>query len=130
MFSTSDYTIKIVEQTIALDADHEEIKLLSKRTIEKYKEKYNYIHFWLVQITTKLLIREKLDTSMFLCLRDSRFLEFNDSLIGMAENSFCGGLVHFDFIFKLYSLFKRQKYFRCFDLTLKLLTIESRLGLF
>ena len=40
MFSTSDYTIKIVEQTIGLDADHKEIKLLSKRTTEKLKEKY------------------------------------------------------------------------------------------
>ena len=96
MFSTSDYTIKTVEQTIALDADHEEIKLLSKRTIEKHKEKYNYIHFGLVQIAAKPLTREGLDTSLLLCLRDSRFLEFNDSLLGMAETSLCGGPVYFD----------------------------------
>ena len=72
MFSTSDYTIKIEEQTIALDANHEEIKLLSKKTIEKYKEKYNYIHFRLVQIAAKPLTREGLDTSLLLYLRDSR----------------------------------------------------------
>ena len=96
MFSTSDYTIKTVEQTIALDADHEEIKLLSKRTIEKYKEKYNYIHFGLVQIAAKPLTREGLDTSLLLCLRDNRFLEFNYSLLGMTETSLCGGPVYFD----------------------------------
>ena len=38
-FAATDYTIKTIEQTIALDADHEEIKLLSKRTIEKNKKK-------------------------------------------------------------------------------------------
>ena len=96
MFSASDYTIKTVEQTIALDADHEEIKLLSKRTIEKHKEKYNYIHFGLVQIAAKPLTREGLDISILLCLRNSRLLEFNDSLLEMAETSFCGGPVYFD----------------------------------
>ena len=76
--------------------NHEKIKLLSKRTIEKYKEKYNYIHFGLVQIAAKPLTREELDTFLLLCLRDNRLLEFNDSLLEMAETSLCGGPVYFD----------------------------------
>ena len=90
MFFTTDYTIKTIQRTIAFDANHEEIKLLSKRIIEKHREKYNYIHFGLVQIVAKSLTREGLDTSLLLCLRDCRFIEFNDSLLGMAEASLYG----------------------------------------
>ena len=84
MFTPTDYTIKTVEQTIALDAAYEEIRLLFKRTIEKYKENNSYIHFELVQIAAKPLTRERLDTSLLLCLKDSRFIEFNYFLLGMA----------------------------------------------
>ena len=93
---SSDYSVKTVEQTIPLSLEHEEIKLLSKKSIDSFKQKYNYLHFGLVQIAAKPLSREGLDTSLLLCLRDSRFLDFNDSLLGMVETSLCGGPVHFD----------------------------------
>ena len=93
---TSDYSIKTVEQTIPLSLENEEIKLLSQKSIDNFKQKYNYLHFGLVQIAAKPLSREGLDTSLLLCLRDSRFLDFNDSLLGMVETSLCGGPVHFD----------------------------------
>ena len=86
-----------MEQTIVLYTNHKKIKLLFKRTIEKHKEKYNYIHFALVQITVKPLTREELDTFLFLCLRDNKFLEFNDSFLGMAEISLCGGSIYFEY---------------------------------
>ncbi|PHT53575.1 hypothetical protein CQW23_08037 [Capsicum baccatum] len=93
---TSDYHISTVEQTIPLESDHEDIKLLNPRTIERRKHKHNYLHFGLVQIASKPLSREDLDTSLLLCLRDSRFLDFNDSLLGMVETSLCNGLIYFD----------------------------------
>ncbi|KAL3527334.1 hypothetical protein ACH5RR_011990 [Cinchona calisaya] len=95
-FST-DYSVKTVEQTIPLSLEYDEIKLLSKRSIEIFKQKYNYLHFGLVQIAAKPLSREGLDTSVLLYLRDARFLDFNDSLLGMVETSLCGGPVYFDY---------------------------------
>jgi hypothetical protein len=40
----SDYTIKIVERTVSLNKEYETIKLFSKDSIEKHKEKYSFIH--------------------------------------------------------------------------------------
>jgi hypothetical protein len=93
---TSDYHIATIEQTIPLESDHEDIKLLSFKSIEIYRQKYNYLRFGLVQRAAKPLSREGLDTSLLLCLRDSRFLDFNDSLLGMVETSLCSGPIYFD----------------------------------
>ncbi|KAL3525091.1 hypothetical protein ACH5RR_013463 [Cinchona calisaya] len=38
----------------------------------------------------------RLDTSLLLCLRDGRFINFSGSLLGMVETSLCGGPVYFD----------------------------------
>jgi hypothetical protein len=55
------------------------------KSIEKYRQKYNYLHFGVVQIAAKPFYREGLDTSLLLYLRDICFLNFNDSLLGMVE---------------------------------------------
>ncbi|KAG5577340.1 hypothetical protein H5410_057474, partial [Solanum commersonii] len=91
-----DYHISTIEQTIPLESDHVDIKLLNPKALEKYSRKYNYLHFGLVQIVVKPLSRKGLDTSLLLCLRDSRFLGFNNSLLGMVETSLCSGPIFFD----------------------------------
>jgi hypothetical protein len=53
-----DYTIKTVERTVFLNKEYETIKLFSKDSIEKHKEKYSFIHIGLVQVAVKLLTRQ------------------------------------------------------------------------
>ncbi|GAV71757.1 MP domain-containing protein, partial [Cephalotus follicularis] len=58
--------------------------------------KTKYIHFALVHVTIKPLTMQDLNTSILVCLRDARHLNFGDSLIGAIETSLCNGLVYFD----------------------------------
>jgi hypothetical protein len=44
----SAYTIKTVEQIVSLNKEYETIKLFSKDSIEKHKQKYSFIHIGLV----------------------------------------------------------------------------------
>ena len=37
-----------------------------------------------------------LDTSLLVCLRDARHIQFSDSLLGMIESSLCHGPVYFN----------------------------------
>jgi two-component SAPR family response regulator len=87
----SDYTIKTVEQIVSLNKEYETIKLFSKDSIEKYKQKYSFIHIGLVQVTIKPLTRQGLNKSVLLCLRDGRHLRFKDSLLGSIESSLYEG---------------------------------------
>ncbi|KAG5600213.1 hypothetical protein H5410_031583 [Solanum commersonii] len=47
-------------------------------------------------IGTKPLSREGLDISVLICLRVSRFLDFNDSLLGIVETNLRSGPIYFD----------------------------------
>lgn len=73
-----------------------ELKLLSQKSIQKFQQKYNYLHLGLVQIAAKPLSTEGLNTTLLLCLHDCRFLDFQDSLLGMVETSLCDDIVHFN----------------------------------
>jgi hypothetical protein len=44
----------------------------------------------------KLLTRQGLNTSVLLCLRDSRFKIYKDALLGMVESSLFQGLIYFN----------------------------------
>jgi hypothetical protein len=92
----SDYTIKTVERTVSLNNEYETIKLFSKDSIEKHKEKYSFIHIRLVQVAVKPLTRQGLNNSVLLCLRDDRHLRFKDSLLGSIESSLYKGPVYFN----------------------------------
>jgi hypothetical protein len=92
----SDYTIKTVKRTVSLNNEYETIKLFSKDSIEKHKEKYYFIHIRLVQVTVKPLTRQGLNNSVLLCLRDGRHLRFKDSLLGSIESSLYEGPVYFN----------------------------------
>ena len=93
----TNYTIKAVEKTISLNNDYETLQLLTKEAIKHYKEqKYSFIHIGLVQVVIKPLTRSGLNTSVLLCLRDGRYYNFHDSLLGMVESSLFEGPVYFN----------------------------------
>ncbi|CAL9025746.1 unnamed protein product, partial [Prunus brigantina] len=89
--------VKTVEQVYALSKEHESCQLLNLDSIKKHKhDGNNFLHIGLVQVAVKPLTRLGLQASILLCLRDARFTDFNDSVLGMIESSLCNGPVHFD----------------------------------
>ncbi|CAL9004307.1 unnamed protein product [Prunus brigantina] len=95
-FNSTTY-VKTVEQVYALSKEHESCQLLNLDSIKKHKhDGNNFLHIGLVQVAVKPLTRLGLQASILLCLRDARFTDFNDSVLGMIESSLCNGPVHFD----------------------------------
>ena len=93
----SEHHVKTVEQAYALSKEHETCQLFSPEQIKSHrKDGHNYIHIGLVQIAVKPLTRRGLNTSILLCLRDARFTNFSDSILGMIESSLYNGPIHFD----------------------------------
>jgi hypothetical protein len=70
-----------------LNNEYEIVKLFSKESMEKHRQKYSFIYIGLVQVAVKQLTRKGLNTSVLLCLRDERHFNFQDSLLGMGESS-------------------------------------------
>lgn len=93
----SDYIIRTEERDIQLYKARDEVKLLSSTSLDKHKAKgFRYIHIGLVQVGIKPLNREGLNTSILAALRDKRFKDFEDSLLGTIESSLCKGPISFD----------------------------------
>ncbi|XLR03742.1 hypothetical protein S83_069940, partial [Arachis hypogaea] len=93
----SDYIIKTAENNIPLGPDSgEEFHLLTKQTVREHARHYKYLHIGCVQIAVKPLIREGLNASILMCLRDIRHNDFQDSLIGIVETSLGHGPVYFN----------------------------------
>ena len=94
---TSDYVIRTEERNVQIKKADSKIELLSPTSIAKHKEKgFRYIHIGLVQVGVKPLNREGLNTSILATLRDKRFRNFKDSLLGTVESSLCKGPISFD----------------------------------
>ena len=77
----SNYTIKTLEQTISLGKNDQVIRLLDSKFIKKHKKDYNVIHFGMIQVAAKPLIKIGLNTLIVICLRDNRHLDYWDSII-------------------------------------------------
>ncbi|QHN77399.1 polyprotein [Arachis hypogaea] len=60
------------------------------------KMSFIYLHIGCVQVAVKPLIRESLNASILMCLRDIRHNDFQDSLIGTVETSLGHGPVYFN----------------------------------
>ncbi|KAL6332367.1 hypothetical protein AAG906_004937 [Vitis piasezkii] len=90
--------IKIIFKNIknSLEQDDQVIRLLDNRSIEKHKrDGYNFIHFGMIQVAAKPLTRLGLNTSIVMCLRDNRHLEYQDSIIGAVQAGLNDGPVYF-----------------------------------
>jgi hypothetical protein len=93
----SDYFIKTIEKICRISSRHETLHLLSEKEIKdvRAKPQYYYLHFGLVQIAIRSLVRKGLNVSILACLRDCRNKRFQDSLLGMVEASLSDGSVFF-----------------------------------
>ena len=91
----SDYKIKTFERTFSLENENESTQLFDEELMDK-QWKYSFIHIGLVQVAVKPLIRQGLNTSVSLCLRDGRHLNFDDSLLGMIETSLYEDPIYFN----------------------------------
>ena len=93
----TDYHVKTIEQVYGINKEFETCYLLSSPTIKAHKKQgHNFLHIGLVQVGVKPLIREGLNGSILMALRDTRHIRFNDSLLGTTETSLSGGPVHFN----------------------------------
>src|SRR6516165_3924185 len=91
------YSIKEHEETLSLQNEFEEIKLLNQIALEEYRQKgFNYIHFGLIQIAIKPLSKLGIDSPVLLLLRDKTVLKFQDSLLGAVQSNLCNGAVYFN----------------------------------
>ncbi|QHO15895.1 polyprotein [Arachis hypogaea] len=93
----SDYIIKTAENNIPLGPDFgKEFHLLTKQSVRKHGRHYRYLHIGCVQVAVKPLIREGLNVSILMCLRDIRHNDFQDFLIGTVETSLGHGPIYFN----------------------------------
>ncbi|KAG5619555.1 hypothetical protein H5410_004773 [Solanum commersonii] len=84
------------ESTIAINNSLEIIRLLKDNDINCYKSDYNYLHIGLVQVAIKPLFRKGLDIPVCVILRDGRFLNFDDSMLGVLQSNLADGPVYFN----------------------------------
>ena len=93
----TDYHVKTIEQVYGINKEFETCYLLYSPTIKAHKKQgHNFLHIGLVQVGVKPLIREGLNGSILMTLRDTRHIRFNDSLLGTTETSLSDGPVHFN----------------------------------
>ena len=56
--------------SVNLEQDDQVIRLLDNKSIEKHKKDgYNFIHFGMIQVVAKPLIRLGLNTSIVMCFK-------------------------------------------------------------
>ena len=93
----TDYHVRTIEQVYSINKEYETCYLLPSSALKAHrKEGHNFLHIGLVQVGVKPLIRERLNNSILMALRDTRHIRFNDSLLGTIESSLSCGPVHFD----------------------------------
>ena len=89
--------VKIFEKVYALTKEYETCSMLNKESIKKHRLRgHNFIHIGLIQVAIKPLTTKGKNSSILLGLRDARFKDFKDSIMGMLESSLHDGPVHFN----------------------------------
>ena len=92
-----DYHVRTIEQGYSINKEYETCYLLSFAAVKAHRNKgHKFLHIGLVQVEVKPLIREGLNNSILMALRDTRHLRFNDSLLGTMESSLSGRPIHFN----------------------------------
>jgi hypothetical protein len=80
--SKSEYSVRTVEQTFAISDNNSTFQLFNKRFIENSKAKeYKFLHVGSVQVAVKPLTKLGINTSVLLCLRNTRFVNFRISIL-------------------------------------------------
>ena len=71
--------------------------MFSKRNIDEFiAKKFSYLGIGLVQVAIKPLTRNDINASVLMCLRDARFKNFKDSILGMITASLYNGPIYFN----------------------------------
>ncbi|CAK9154834.1 unnamed protein product [Ilex paraguariensis] len=94
--SKSHYEIKKVQKTLPIRNEYEDFLLIDRNTIQEHEQQYNYLHIGLIQVAVKPLTTKGLNSSVLVCLRDGRCLDFNASQIAMVESSLSNGPIYFN----------------------------------
>ena len=93
----TDYHVRTIEQVYSINKEYETCYLLSPAAVKAHREKdHKFLHIGLVQVGVKPLIREGLNNSILMALRNTRHVRFDDNLLGTMKSSLSGGPVHFD----------------------------------
>ena len=91
-----DYRIKISKNTHSIGSETETIELLDPRDLEQLqREKFKLLHIGAIQVAAKPLTRLGLDKPIFICLRDERHNQFQDSLLGLMQANTSFGPMYF-----------------------------------
>ena len=99
----TNYNVKTVEKIYAINKEHESCSLFTTEIIKTYKKKnYNFIHIGLIQVAVKPLSVKRINSSILLCLRDARYLNYVPSILGIMESNLHNGPVHFNCFPELY----------------------------
>ena len=72
--------------------------LFSKKNIGEFiaTKKFSYLHIGMVQVVIKPLTRKGINASILMCLRDARFKNFKDSILGLITTSLYDGPIYFN----------------------------------
>jgi len=92
----SDYSIKTHEQTIPINRDYQNMQLLSAEAIKRHRKIYKFLHIGLIQVAIKPMFRLGIDAPVLVILRDARHMNFNNSLLAMAESNISNGPIYFN----------------------------------
>ena len=92
------YKARTVEQIFSISKTHEKCCLFSKRNISEFiaAKKFSYLHIGMVQVAIKPLTRKGINASVLMCLRDARFKNFKNIILGMITASLYDGPVYFN----------------------------------
>ena len=93
----STYKVRTVEQIFSISKNHEKCCLFTKKNIGEFlaSKKFSYLHIGMIQVAIKPLTRKGINTSVLMCLRDARFKNFKDSILGMITASLYDSPVYF-----------------------------------
>ena len=94
----SAYKVRTVEQIFSISKTHEKCCLFSKKNIGEFitTKKFSYLHIGMVQVDIKPLTQKGINTSVLMCLRDARFKNFKNSILGMITASLYDDPVYFN----------------------------------
>ena len=92
------YKARTVEQIFSISKTHEKCCLFSKRNISEFiaAKKFSYLHIGMVQVAIKPLTRKGINAFVLMCLRDARFKNFKNIILGMITASLYDGPIYFN----------------------------------
>ncbi|KAL6578800.1 hypothetical protein OROMI_009016 [Orobanche minor] len=97
MFNFSpDPKVQTVEKEIPLSEGYASFPLFTDNLETDCHSQYSFLHIGMIQVALKPT-KLGLNASAIICLRDKRFIRFDDSVMGMVESSLRDGPIYFSY---------------------------------